>query len=56
MIKALLFYTLVICVGVAIHMGVFVVLNTYCGLSALTAVGIQGCIVTLHNIVQKITK
>ena len=56
MIKIMLYYTLAVCIGVAIHMGVFVFLNSYCGLSPLTSVGIQGLLITLSNIAKKITK
>jgi hypothetical protein len=56
MIKVMLYYTIAVCMGVAIHIGVFVFLNRYCGLSPLTSVGIQGSLVTLSNIARKITK
>jgi hypothetical protein len=56
MIKIILYYTLAVCMGVAIHIGVFVFLNRYCGLSPLTSVGIQGSLITLSNIAKKITK
>jgi len=56
MIKTVSYYTLAVCMGVAIHIGVFVFLNSYCGLSPLTSVGFQGLLITLSNIAKKITK